>query len=330
MSRARNLAGLALAAALLAAAAASCGHDADDAREAPEAAPVVPVRVAALARVTFHDAVSAPGQWRSANELVLAAPFPAYVESLRVEVGDAVVRGQTVAALVTRESRAAVLGAQQLVASAADPAARAQAERALAQARRDLVRMPLVAPAAGTVVLRSAAPGSELAEGAEVLAIVSPQDFVFEAHVAARDAARVRAGQSARIVMEDGTALDATVRRALPQTSAADQAALVWLAPARPGVPGWIGRFGTASIAAGGSRTAIGVPDSAIVSDDLTGTMRIAVVGAGQVARWRDVTLGLAEGGWHELRSPVLAAGTLAIVSGQRGLPDSTRVSREP
>lgn len=312
---------------LLAGGCARGGAEGDD---AGAGAPVVPVRVAALAEREFRPATTAPGQWRAANELVAAAPFAAYVDSVRVEVGDAVKRGAVLATLTTRESRAAVLGARQLVAAASDPATREQARRALAQAERDLVHVPLLATAGGTVVRRSATNGSEVTEGSEVVALVAADALIFEAHVPAADAAHVSAGDAVHVEMEDGTVLDARVRRALPQTSAADQAALVWLAPARPAPAAWLNRFGTAHLAVGAPHTAIGVPDSAIVSDDLTGVLRLAIIDAHAVARWRDVRLGLASGGWHELLAPALAAGTRVVISGQRGLPDSTKVSIEP
>jgi multidrug efflux pump subunit AcrA (membrane-fusion protein) len=318
---------VALAAMFVALACASCA----DRDAAPEAAgsPVVPVRVAALASRNLHDEIIATGQWRTTHELVVAAPFGAYVESLSVEAGDPVERGRVLGMLVTHESRAAVLGAEQLVASADDRAGKAEAGRALAQARRDLVRVPLVASAGGTVIRRTAARGAEVAEGAELFALAPRQSLVFEAHVPAADAARVRPGQAARVLMEDGTSVVARVTRRLPQAGAADQSALVWLeSPAPPASA--IDRYATSRIVTGGERHAIAVPDSALVEDDLTGEVRIAVVSAANVATWTTVKLGPADGAWRELLFPTLPAGTRVVTSGQRGLPDSTRVSIAP
>jgi multidrug efflux pump subunit AcrA (membrane-fusion protein) len=222
-----------------------------------------------------------------------------------------------------------VIGAEQLLASAGDAAAREEADRALRQARHDLVRVPLVASAAGIVIRRSAARGAEVAEGAELFALAPRRSLVFEAHVPVADAGRVRPGQAARIVMEDGTAIAATVARRLPQAGAADQSALVWLEAAAPPA-GAIDRFATAHISTGSERRAVVVPDSALVEDDLTGAVRIAVVGRTGTATWVTIRLGSAGAGWHELLSPALGAGTRVVTSGQRGLPDSARVSIEP
>ncbi len=324
-ARLRALAPLALALLAAVSCARSPAGDRDE-----DAAPVVPVRAVPLAVRPFRESAAAPGQWRATAEVVVAAPFAAYVESLRVEVGDLVPRGAVLGLLTTRESRAAVLGAEQLLASASDPLAREQAQRALAQARRDVVRVPLVATAGGTVVRRTATAGAEVAEGAELLALVSAQSLRFEAHVPERDAPRLAPGQPAEVAMEDAPQVAASVARVLPQTSAADQAALAWLVPARAVPAAWLNRFGTATIVTGATRRALAVPDSALVSDDLTGALRVATVGAGGVARWVTVRVGLASEGAHELLSPALPAGTRVIVSGQRGLPDSTRVTLQP
>jgi cobalt-zinc-cadmium efflux system membrane fusion protein len=304
-------------------------HDASEGDTA-SATPTVKVAVATVESRPFEASVEAPGQWRSTGEIVVAAPFAAYVESLTVGVGDGVARGAVLGTLVTRDSRAAVLGATQLLAQARDEHARAEATRALAEARHDLVRVRLLASAAGTIVRRAVAPGAELAESGELLAIVPASSLVFEAHVPAADAGRVAPGQPAEIAVEGGAAIAATVQRRLPQAGAADQSALVWLAPSRAPGAGLLERFGTARIELGGAHRASAVPEAALVEDDLSGEVRVACVGPGGIATWHAIQVGLSANGWREVRVPALAAGTRVIVRGQRGLPDSTHVQIVP
>jgi len=311
----------------LALAAGSCAPR--ESAEPDAGAPVVPVRVAHAEWRTLRDEVVAPGRWRTTNELVVAAPFGAYVETLTVEPGDAVEPGRTLGVLVTHESRAAVLGAEQLVAAANDAASRDEAARALRQARHDLVRVPLVASASGIVIRRAGSRGAEVAEGAELVALAPRHALVFEAHVPARDAARVQAGQSAVIDMEGAPAVTATVTRRLPQSDAADQSALLWLSPASLAPAGAIDRFGTARIVVGAARRVVAVPDSSLVEDDLTGQVRLAVISRDTLAVWTAVKLGAGSAGWRELLPPAPSAGTAVVVSGQRGLPDSTHVRVE-
>ncbi|HEV2104690.1 MAG TPA: HlyD family efflux transporter periplasmic adaptor subunit [Candidatus Eisenbacteria bacterium] len=326
-----RLAGAGFRAALLAAAlAAGCGHRGGDGDAGDKAAAVaVHVRVATVAPRAFADLVGAPGQWRSAGDITVAAPFAAVVESLGPRVGDRVEAGRSLGVLVTRESRAALRGAELLAREAHDAAARAEAEQALALARRDLVRVPLPAPRSGVVARRGAEMGAEVAEGAELLAITPDGALVFEAHVPAADASRVRAGQRATITGDGVAPREATVQRVLPAAGAADQSTLVWLQPAG-GPPPAVDRFGTAAIQVGPGRTSLAVPAAAVVEDDLDGRTRVAVVGAGGEAVWTEVQLGAAAGPWRELRGGGLAAGARVVVEGQRGLPDHAKVVVAP
>lgn len=317
---------LAVAVVPLALAAAGCGGGSGG-DEAAAPAPVVPVRIERVADRLFQPTVSAAGQWISSNDLVVAAPFPAVVDSLDVHPGDRVERGKVLAWLTTRESAAAVEGADLLLRQAPDSTGRAEARRALALARRDLVRVPLTAATSGTVVRRSVEPGAVVENGSEVLALVPDRALVFEAHIPLPATGAVRVGQPARVTTEGGTVLPSRVRRFLPRASAADQTALAWLSPVGRPPAGLLGRFGTAAIDTGPPRTARAVPDSALVEDDLTGRIRLARVDSAGVAVWTGVRLGIHENGWRELLEPLLPLGTAVVVSGQRGLPDSTRVS---
>ena len=305
--------------------AAGCGSRSET--EEADAKPVVSVRVQPLEVRDFDDVVVAQGQWRSAGDLPVAAPFAAVVESLGPRVGDSVRPGERIGWLVTRESRAALKGAELLALEARDAESRGEAGRALELARRDVVRVPLIAPAGGVVTRRSVEPGGDVAESGEILVLVPSGAMVFEAHVPARDVRRLQAGQRAVIVDENGPQREAAVRRVLPLAGASDQTTLVWLAPVAGGGPPAIDRFGTATITVGAPRRAVAVPDSAVVEDDLTGATRIAVVTARSQAVWVTATLGATAPGFREIRAPALPAGTRVIVDGQHGLPDSTAVT---
>ena len=120
------------------------------------------------------------------------------------------------------------------------------------------------------------------------------------------------------------------MQRRLPQSSEGDQTALFWLAPVVRTPFGVLGRFGNATIETGAVHRAVLVPDSALVQDDLTGEVRLARVLPESIAVWTTVRLGQGEEGRHELLEPRLPPGTLVIVRGQRGLPDSTHVEVVP
>lgn len=308
----------------LAMAATGCGRSSGDSGAAE---PSVPVRVAALVEQSFAQFEVAPGQWRAANEIVVTTPFAAVVESLRPRIGDGVAAGETLGVLVTRESRATLRGAELMLQQATDAGARSEAARAIELAQRELVRVPLLASGSGTVVRRAVESGAELAESAELLAIVPRGELVFEAHVPAAAAERLRTGQAAQIATPGGEPVAADVERRLPGVSPEDQSVLVWLAPLNAPPLAAIGRFGSARIETAAPRRGVAVPDSALVTDDLTGETRVARVDKRDIAIWTPVRLGRAADGWHELLAPALPPGTRVVTSGQRGLPDSVRVT---
>ena len=317
---------LTLLSAGIALGAQSCARPAKEESAPP---PRVKVRVRALEERMIEDEVLAPGQWRATGEIRVSAPFPATVESLSPRPGDRVTEGEVLGRLVTRESLAALRGAEMLARQASDPAAQREANRAVVLAERDLVRVPLPAPRAGMVVRRSAEAGAQVDDAAEILAIVPLDGIVCEAHVPAILAHRVKPGQGARITEEDGTTRSAIVKRILPSADAGDQASRVWLGSAGGSLP-QLDRYASVTIQVGSPRRAIVVPDSALVQDDLTGKTSIVLVTSDDQARWTVVDLGIPSHGWHELLGPHLPLGTRVVVEGQNGLPDHTPVDVTP
>jgi len=308
--------------------AAGCGHHsaAEDDAAHPARARVV---ATPLALHTFDRVAEGTGQWRSATETPVQAPFDAIVEALAPHPGERVERGATIGRWTTYESEAALQGAQLWREGAADSATAREGERALAQARRSLVHVPITAPVTGTVVRRSAEPGARLAAGTEVLAIVPDDEVVFEAHLRADDARVVKIGMPATIGDGDGLAIPARVLTLLP-AAGGDQTVLAWLRPlARRERPD-LGRFGTARIRLGDRVTALAAPDSAIVEDDLTGAHRIATVDSAGRVQWVAVKLGPRDGTLRGVEGSRLAAGTRVIVQGQRALADGAEVSPGP
>jgi multidrug efflux pump subunit AcrA (membrane-fusion protein) len=313
----------ALACVLALVVAAGCARHAE---ESDDVAAVVPVRTAVVEERDFADLLEAPGQWRSSGDVSLPAPFAAVVESLGPRPGDRVAAGDTLGTFLTRQSRDALRGAELLVSEAHDPSARVEAERALALARRDLVRVPIIAPRAGVVTRRGAEPGADVADGAEVLAITPPEGIVFEARLPAAAASLVHLGEAATIRSIGEPDRPAHVKRVLPAASATDQATLVWLTAYGAGATPLIDRFGTATFMSGRTRRSPAVPAAAVVENDLDGSARVVVVMGDSVAAWTPVKLGASIAGWRELANGTPVPGTPVVVEGQRGLPDGAHV----
>ena len=326
----RVLAAVALSASL----AAGCRRTAGDPEaegegkaKAPAAEAVaVPVRVAPVARRALSRVVSAPGQTNALAQQKVRAPFAGTLVELTVTDGDSVRRGQVVGAIVARETAASVDGAQEMERSARTPEEKADAERALALAERNVVRAAIHAGADGVVISHAATASDRVAEDQELLTIAERDSLVFVAGVTQSDLASVHAGQPVSVELAGRTRpIAGAVHDVLPAANPGDFTAPVRvdLRELPPGMA--IGLFGTARITVE-SREGVVVPDAAILRDDVSGVSRVALVRDGR-AHWVEVVTGLRGPSGTEIVSPALAPSDSVVVSGQVGLPEGARLT---
>jgi len=287
------------------------------------------VRVARVESRSFRETVEAPGQWKASVETVLPAPFDAVVESIAVGIGDRVGRGEVLAWCRTAESDAVLRGAEMMRRQATDARGLQDAEQAVAEARASIVHVPITCPANGTVLRRQADAGSRLGSGTELLAVVMDDALVFEVRVPVSESASIHAGMESTVSDGDGTARAARVRSSLP-TSGGDQSTLVWLRPLAPPERPALGRFGQAVIFTGRNITALAVPDTAVVEDDLTGASRIALLDSSDVVRCLSVRLGPRADHARAVSWPDLTPSALIVADGQRALLDGMHVAARP
>jgi len=290
-----------------------------------------PVQVDTVRVDTLAVTLSAPGRTDVLRYETVRAPFAGTLSSLRVTDGDRVGDGALLGTIVSRSSEAALEGARAMLASARTAEDSADARRALELARSSAVERELRAPAAGVVLSHSAGPGDRVAEGDEILRLAAAGSSVFVADVTQSKISAVRPGQPVRIEMPAvGRTLDGVVRSLLP--AAGGQ---TYSAPVRidfrmlPGVPS-VGLFGTAEITVDRREGVLSVPETAVLTDDVSGVSRVAVATPDGKARWIDVTPGVRDGGRVEVSGPGLAAGDVVIVSGQVGLPGGAPVVVSP
>ncbi len=291
-------------------------------------AAATPVSAAPAERATLDVTVAAPGRTEALKEARVRSPFPSRLVSMRVTDGDRVASGQVVAQVVSKNSEAALRGAESMLSGARTAADSADARRAIEIARQNLVVQPLHSPAAGVVLSHAAAEGDYVDEGEVLLNIAVAGAVFFDAQVSQSDVARVRPGQRASIdVPAVGPApVTAVVHGILPSASSADLSAPVRLdfSPARPDLT--VGLFGTATITVAQRRDVVVVPETAVLTNDVDGTTRMAVIGDDGRAHWLDVRTGVHEDGRVEIVSPRVAPGTRVITQGQVGLPEGTSV----
>ena len=204
--------------------ALSC-NPADGAVEGPlgvsEPPEVIASRVesAVLSMSTATLQIALPGEVTGSEDTLLAAALGGYVESVSVEVGDAVGRGQVLARVdteihgATAEQTAAQLdlvrgelhritALEDLASDAAVHQLQTQvavAEAAHRQALARLGRAKITAPFAGTVGAVAVAQGEVAPPGAPVIRLVSLDPVVVTVSVADSDIGAVTVGLPARV-----------------------------------------------------------------------------------------------------------------------------------
>jgi RND family efflux transporter MFP subunit len=305
-------------------------HIVADSRQTEGATPVsvVPIRDTTLALT-----VSAPGHTEVLRPLHVRAPFTGTVTALAVADGDRVVAGDELGTFVSRSSAAALAGARAMVAAARTDAEQRDAQRALDLATASLVRTPLRAPESGVVVSHAANAGDLVSEGDDILVIAPAGAVSFIADVVQSDLPQVRPGQRVAVdLAARATPLAGRVHGILPAASAENLNAPVRIDLGRSAEAIGIGLFGTARITVGERRHVSVVPETAVLRDDVYGTTRIAVVGAGPEPRahWVPVTTGVRDNGLVEIVSPRLDPTTQVIVTGLVGLPEGAPVHVQP
>lgn len=317
---------------------AACSHGGDTpATDAAAAAPAdssiaTPVGAAIAERTTLDVTVTAPGRTEALKQDRVRAPFPSRLVSLRVTDGDRVTADEVVAEIVSKSSQAALQGAEDMLGAARTAADSAEARRAVAISRRNLVIHALHAPADGVVLSHAAETGDYLDENEVLLTITEAGGVYFDAQVSQADVARVRPGDRATIDMPamGESHVAAVVHGILPSASSQNLSSPMRLdfSPPRAELP--IGLFGTATIVVATRPDVVVVPAAAVLTDDVTGSKRVAVIGGDGHAHWVEVRTGVSQSGHVELQGSAIPAGTRVIVSGQVGLPEGARVRVVP
>ena len=228
--------------------------------------------------------------------------------------------------MVSQTSEAALAGALVMQREAKTATQRNDAERAIQLAKQGLVQTALLAPRAGVVVSRGASQGDLLSPGDSIISIASASSIVFVAHITQSDLSRVRPGQRAIVDAPGRSGGASGVVHGLLPADTSTLSVPVRIDLRATGAPVPIGLFGTAHIVVGEQTNASIVPAAAILRDDVNGTSRVAVVDRGGRVHWTLVSVGVQQGDSIQIVSPLLAAGTRVIVSGQVGLPDSSHV----
>jgi len=325
-------------AALLALAATfpACTHRQRDDDEAESVKSVVAVKTAPIVRADMETVVIATGLTEAVAKEKILSPIAGTLISLKVLEGTAVRRGDVVAVIQPRETRAAISGAEALLRSATTPQEQTEARKALALAIQTENNLEIRASRDGVVASRSAMEGEQVAENAELLTLLDLSTLVFVADVPLADLPAIRRGERATVsfpsLPEDTFA--SVVEAVNPRSDPQSQSVRVRLS-----FQGSSGNrlhllrtemSGSARIVTGIHPHVLVVPRRALIRNDENDTYTVVTAGPDSLAHIVPVEPIARTDSTAEVRGTGLAPGMRVVVEGNYALADSTRIEPTP
>jgi multidrug efflux pump subunit AcrA (membrane-fusion protein) len=296
----------------------------------------VPVKVERISAGDIDVVVTATGKTDALRMEKIVSPVAGKVTMLSVLEGSAVRAGEVVAAIMTKESVAAIAGAEALLRAAKTPEERSEAERMLQLARSTRGSAEVRARFDGIVSARAAHEGELVAENADLLTVVDLSSLCFSADIPVGSVQQIRLGQRAvvRFPSLPGFSCRAVVEAMNPQTDEASQTVKARLRFTDRGARALstlkTDMTGTADIVTGTHRGVLLVPKAALLRDDETNTFSIVTVTDDSLARAVAVVVDASNDSTVEISAPGLRQGMSVVVEGNYALPDSAKLNVVP
>ena len=304
----------------------------DQAGQNPTVA-LVAVRTAFVTEGPVEVFIAATGKTNALREEKIFSPIAGRILSLKVLEGTSVKEGSDLITIKTKESQAAVDGAEALLRDAKTAQESTGAQKALQLSLSTQSIVSVRAKFDGVVSSRNVIEGELVTENEELLTILDLSTIVFNASVTLSDLPSIRIGQLCIIRFQSIKAFDfkATVDAISPQTDLQSQTVQVRLRfselspAARPLLK--TDMIGTADIVTGIHKNALIIPKSALLRNDETNTYSVVVTTADSLAQTVPITVGSSTNSTVEISGNKLQKGTIVITEGNYALPDSTKVT---
>jgi len=329
--RKHRLVSLALLLLLASIAGCSSSRSAEDGNSS--ISPIVAVKVAEIKSADIPVTLTAPGKTSALRDEKIFSPVTGKILSLKAIENMAVHKGDVIATIRTKESQAAIDGAEILIRSASTSQQKSAAERALLLADSTQTVIPVLANSDGVVSARNVSEGELVNEGTELVSVVDLSTLEFVAGAPVHDLAKLHIDQEAdvRLTAFPNVELRSTVYAIDPQTDPESQTAAVHLrfADLRQQTKSLLrtGMAGSARITIAIRRNALLVPRTALLRNDETDSYSLVTVSADSLSKTIAVTVGIMTDSLAEVSAEGLVAGTNVIVEGHYALEDSTRVT---
>lgn len=306
-----------------------CGPKQDN--NQPSSQAVVAVKAAEIILGNIDVVVTATGKTEALRTIKVFSPVAGRIISMKVLAGTYVNPGDVLATIQTKESYAAVSGAEVLVHSATTPQEKEDARRALELARSTRSIVTVRSRFGGVVSVRNVSEGELVAENVELLTLLDLSTLVFAADVMLRDLPAIHAGQSAivRFPSLPDIQFKASVDAINPQSNLQSQTIQARLrfveSPAKLKMVK-VDMAGAASIVVSTHKNILVVPRAALLRNDETGSNTIVVLGTDSLSKTISVQVGAVSDSMVEISAPDLRPGLKIVTEGNYALGDSVKL----
>ena len=304
---------------------------ANDAKETPEPQVVVQVKTSLVQTGIIDQTVTATGQTSVQKLFQITAPLTGVIVKFQYFNGDVLNKGDVICLIRTKESQAAITGAEMLLNNAVTPQQKSEAEAALNSAKKNSNEVKIIAPFAGILTKKMKNEGEVVAEGEQIGALINDASIIFIANVPASSILKIKRGEAAylKFASQDGKEFYGTVKRIEPTVNA-DQTIPVQIEFNGEHKIFEDALFGEAAILTGKLFNQLIVPVKAVLHNDENNTNSVFLINSDSVAYSINVDIIQRGDSTIAISSPQLKKGTAIIVEGSYGLPDSTKVSAIP
>jgi len=293
----------------------------------------VAVKTTILHKGEMETVIESVGKVDVLRKQKLFSPVAGRVTALTAFEGATVTAGEILAVIQTRESQAAITGAEALLRSASSPEQKAEAQKTLELAKSSENSVAIRSSFSGTVATRAISEGEFVSENAELFTVIDFSTLMFIADVPAANLPSLAVGQHAYISLQSltGKALQGSVEAINPQTDLASQTLKVRLkfSASSAGLIRLLktDMMGSARIVTGVQRGVFVVPKSSVLRNDETNAFSVVTFNVDSLA----ISVPVAITGMNDTDIAItnhgLKEGMSIITEGNYALGDSTRIT---
>jgi multidrug efflux pump subunit AcrA (membrane-fusion protein) len=321
---------------LLASLLASCGRDAGETE--PSAGGGTPVRVSHPVLTDFMETVDLNANTLFMTREAVRATFQGFIEKTFKTLGEDVKAGEPLFLIQTRESAAAEWPKATWPAAEGLKTARLTGDASKAprpSADSLSIRVDGV-PFSGSVVIRAKTngvltsldhhTGDFVSDGEQIGTVSNPSSLRLTLNVPFAFARRIRRAEPCKVVLPDGSESKAFIQRALPSVDPELQTQTFILRPdGKVPLPENLNVIVRLPLMT--ARRAVGVPRSAVMSDETQETFWIMKLVDDSTAVRFDAVKGIENDSLVQIVRPALKPEDRVVSEGAYGLPDTAAVS---